>query len=63
MPPTESNALGQAARRLVPAERIQAQPWPFLALALVLGAGVGALVRYIGLRKTIGLYMTVRKFV
>jgi hypothetical protein len=63
MPPTESNELSEAARRLAPGESIQAQPWAFIALALALGAGVGVLVRYIGLRKALGLYFTVRKFV
>lgn len=63
MPPTEMNDMSHAARRLAPGESIQAQPWAFLALAVAVGAGVGALVRFIGLKRALGLYMAVRKFV
>ena len=63
MPSKDINDLGQAARRSAPAQSIQAQPWTFIPLAFVLGAGVGVLVRYIGLRRALGLYMTVRRFV
>lgn len=63
MPPEKMNGLGQAARRLAPMESVQAQPWAFMLLALAVGAGVGALVRFIGLRRALGIYMVARRFV
>jgi hypothetical protein len=50
-------------RRVAPIERIQAQPWGFVAMAVTLGVGAGLLLRFKGLRKALGLYLAVRKIV
>lgn len=48
-------------RRVAPIERIQAQPWGFVAISLALGVGTGLLLRFKGLRKALGVYLAVRK--
>ncbi len=50
-------------RRLAPGESIQAQPWSFLALALAAGVGAGLLLRVKPLRKALGVYLAVSKFI
>ncbi len=54
---------GAALRRLAPGESIQSEPWAFVGLALVVGVGAGLLIRYKGLRKALGIYLAVRRFV
>ena len=46
-----------------PGERIQAQPWAFVGVALFAGLALGALLQFRGLRKALRLYLMVRRFI
>jgi hypothetical protein len=63
MAPTQIENNRTGLRRMAPRESIQSQPWAFLGLALAVGVGTGLLLRYKGLRKALGIYLAVRRFV
>jgi hypothetical protein len=63
VPSMSANTPRASPQILSPGERIQAQPWSFIGLALTLGLTVGLLWRYKTLRKAARVYLLVRKII